>query len=268
VHDPNTFSSEIGDVHERRAKRDSFSNEFRGASDSLLEDTRPPRPLEVGRRGRRIMAAIILVALVVGAGGSLFWYYSEDIGLWIAGLSAGSEDGGETGAEAEDEAEAEPPEESEPDKQFGIRGVPGEGEGEAGASTGEPAPAADTGADAEAKPPPEATPPASGGEATVEIASTQVRGKVWSKAVERKLEDADAALASCWKAEVAKGKAGPLELTVEFRIKWSGRRSGLQFTGGTPALDSCVSDAIGYGGWPEPRDGGEARVTRTWTLSS
>jgi hypothetical protein len=100
-----SFSSEIGDVHERRGDRPSFTNEFLGASESLIEEHRPPRILDAGRRGRRLMLGIILGCAALTGGGWALWYWSAPIGEWIAGLGRQGDD---ASAEAPAEAEAPP----------------------------------------------------------------------------------------------------------------------------------------------------------------
>ena len=79
----------------------------------------------------------------------------------------------------------------------------------------------------------------------------------------QKLDDA---LPECWKQAIAAGAKGPVELTLDFTIRWSGRTSGVSVSGGTSALQACVRKAVPGANWPQPRDGGDAKVTRRWTL--
>ncbi|WP_106389660.1 hypothetical protein [Enhygromyxa salina] len=262
---PETFNSEIGDVHERRGDRPSFTNEFVGASDSLIERERPPRPLEVGRGGRRFVAIMIVLAALLGGGGWALWYWSEPISEWFAGIRSEAED-----EAVEDEPEVEEPEPAapevepaapEPEKVFGIAGTP-EGTPSADpASTPNPdsTPPSD-------QPPVEPTPTPSSTSTKVEATATQVSGKVSSSAVSSRLAAVDEALTVCW-AEAAKaGTKGPVALQLSLNIKWNGRTNGISVTGGSDALQTCVRKAVPTGGWPQPSDGGDAKVTRKWTL--
>lgn len=270
MHDPNTFSSEIGDVHERGSRRDSFSSEFLGASDSMIESDRRPPAIDSGPGIGRILVPIVLVAIVLGVGAGLVWHFSDEIGGWISSL--GDEPADDTAGATETGDEPEPPvpdvaAEPDPaaDKVFGIRGAPGEG-GDEPSPSPTPEPAVDPTPTPTPTPAPTPTPPT--GEASIAVKDTKVRGKVSAGRVESRLQRATTDLTKCWKDAVAKGTAkGPSELGVSFRIKWSGKRGGLTFTGGTPGLQTCVRDAIPVGGWPQPRDGGEASVSRTWTLN-
>ena len=70
-------------MHERKPDS-SFSTEFRGASDSLIERDQRPDPIGGGGRGGRVLLVIVLLAGVLGGGGYALWYWSEPIGECIA----------------------------------------------------------------------------------------------------------------------------------------------------------------------------------------
>ena len=269
---PETFSSEIGHV-QREDEGSSFTNEFRGASDSLIERDRPPRPLDVGRRTRRVLWTVVLLAGVLGGGGWALWYWSEPIGEWIASWNPGEEPASTTApVEAVEPAQPEPeqPSEPEPPPVFGIKGAP---EG----SSSEPPnpPPIDT-----TQPQPQPSEPGEGlpvesldgpppsKAASVSIGATSVRGKVASATVSSRLAPVDAALEACWTSAAAKPETKrPASVNLRFGIKWNGRTFAIAVDG--DALESvreCVRKALPSSGWPQPRDGGEASVTRSWSL--
>lgn len=264
--DPETFSSELGDAHEHgEPKRDSFSNEFRGASASLIERDRPPSIN--GGRGRVALAlAVVLLFALLGGSGWALWYWREPIGQWIAGLGQQTE----PVAESEPEAPALPaaaapdlPAEPAVEKTFGIRGAPNGSEPLATPEPPQPATTPQDPTAQPAQPDPPVQPPPSGG--SIQIVSTNVRGKVAGATVNARLAKLDDALAGCW---TKAGGTGPIELVLSFGIKWNGRVQSISVRGGSEALHTCVRAALPTSGWPQPRDGGEATVTRTWKLGA
>lgn len=237
-------------MHERRAgDRDSFNDEFHGASDSLIAKDRPEL---VGGRGRGAvfaMVATLMLPVVIG-GGLAIWYWSVPIGNWLAGTEPQTQPAAEGEAEPElvepaPSTTPEVPPEPAVEKVFGIRGVPD------GSEPGlEPAPD-------------QPDQPAS----DIEAISTTVRGNVGSTAVSAELDKLDAALMAC------KAKAGgsePVELELSFGITRDGHLQAIAFNGGSEALRACVREAMPTSGWPQPLDGGggEATVSRTWKLGA
>lgn len=258
---PETFSSEIG--HVQRDAGSSFANEFRGASDSLIERDRPPRPLEASRRARRIVLSIVLLAGVLGGGGYALWYWSEPIGEWIASWNRSEKPAAEptpTDADEPAQAESEPVVEPEPEPVV---------EPEPPTEPANPQPTIE----APPIPPGEGLPvepldvPASK-PASVKAGATSVRGKVASSTVTAKLATVDAALEGCWASAAAKPETKrPANVRLRFSIKWNGRAFGVAVDGDAPKqLRECVREALPSSGWPQPRDGGEASVSRSWTL--
>ncbi len=263
---PETFSSEIGDLHERRGDRPSFTNEFEGASDSLIERERPPRPIDVGRRGRRLMFWLIFSLALVGGGGWALWYWSESIGEWIASWNASDEPEPTVQPQTEPTPVEQPPAEPKPTKVFGVKGAPEDSE----PTTPVTPPTIPT--DGESLPVvPLDSPPANQPTvkpASVVTASTSVRGKVSSAKIGSKLAVVDTALKGCWTTAAAKPETKrPASLSSSFSIKWNGRLLSSSVTGDAPeSVKACVREALPSSGWPQPRDGGEGQVTRTWTL--
>jgi hypothetical protein len=255
---PETFSSEIGDPQGLDPRdRDSFSTEFRGASDSLI---RKDRPEPIGGRGRIGVLLVVLIFLVpvLGFGAFALWYWSESLGNWIAGIGRQTEPA--TGAEvpveeAPQEVATEPLAEPPVEKVFGIKGAP---DGTAPLPEPEPVqPELPTQPDTPVQPP---QPPAT----KIETVSTNVRGKVGSSTINSRLAKVDAALPTCW---ANAGAAGPVELVLGFGIKWNGNLQGISLKGGSETLHACVRKALPTSGWPKPSDGGDASVTRTWKLN-
>jgi hypothetical protein len=253
-----TFSSELRDVHERRpGERDSFNDEFRGASDSLIAKDRPEL---VGGRGRGAVIALVLtlsLPVLIGAPVAI-WYWAEPIGHWLAGTEAQVE-------ATEPAMEPEPvapvavtptPEPPAVEKVFGIRGAP---DGSDPGPTPEPvqpdAPVQD--------PPLQPDAPAS----QIEAVSTTVRGNVGSTAVSAELDKLDAALVACW---TKTGASGSIELQLDFGITRDGNLRDISLSGGSEALHTCVREALPTSSWPQPLDGGggEASVNRTWKLGA
>jgi hypothetical protein len=266
---PETFSSELGDAHEHGdAKRDSFSNEFRGASQSLIETHRPPSINGRGRVG--LVFAIVLLFASLGGGAWALWYWSEPIGQWIAGLGRQTDPAdSEPASEAEQPVAALTPDlpvEPAVEKVFGIRGVPdGSSNDPVPLPTPEPPLPSETQPlqpDPPTQPDAPVQPSPSGG--SIQIMSTDVRGKVAASAVNARLAKLDEALAGCW---TKAGATGPVELVLRFGIKWNGQAQAISLVGGSEALHGCVRAALPTSGWPQPRDGGEAKVTRTWKLA-
>lgn len=269
---PETFSSEIGDVHARRGDQPSFTNEFRGASESLIERERPPGLIDVGRRGRRVALVLVLLVLVLGGGGWALWYWSEPIGEWI--LSWGADEPAEPAVAVEPEPADVAPDEGaasdQPERVFGVQGA-GDGGPAAPPSDAPPSDAAPSDAAVEPPPPEPApvVPPAPAvTPATIEITATTVQGRVASSTVSARLAPVETALEGCWEQAAAKpGAKRPVDLRLRFSIKWNGRAFGIAVTGGAPeAVRTCVRRAVPTSGWPHPSDGGDAVVTRTWTL--
>jgi hypothetical protein len=256
---PETFDSNIGDEHERERLPDrSFSNEFLGASDSLIERDRPARQVDVARRSRRGMYVLMLLAALLGGGGWAFWYWSQPIGEWIASWGA------------REQPKPAPVEEPEP-----APAQPEPAPPEPAPPEPEPVPEPT----APETPPPRIDPPVSGelpvepldiptAAASVAIGATSVRGQVSSATVGSRLAAVDTALGECWTTEAAKPETKrPTTVTLRFGIKWNGKTFGVTVEGDVPkAISSCVRTALPTAGWPQPRDGGEATVSRSWTL--
>jgi hypothetical protein len=255
---PETFDSKISHEHEReRLPERSFSNAFLGASDSLIERDQPPRQIDVARRSRRGMYVLMLIVALLVGGGWAFWYWAEPIGEWIASLGPGHE----PAPPSEQQPEPAPVEEPEP--------APVQPE----VAPPEPEPI-----QPETPPPPIAPPVA--GELPVEpldtpnapaksvVGTTTVRGQVSSATVGSRLAAVDTALGECWTTAAAEPETKrPATVTLHFVIKWSGKASGIKVDGDVPdTVSSCVRKAVPTGGWPQPRDGGEATVTRSWRL--
>jgi hypothetical protein len=252
---PETFSSELHDVHERRpGDRDSFNDEFRGASDSLIASDRPEL---VGGRGRGavIAMAVTLMLPVLIGGGLALWYWSVPIGHWLAGTEPQDESTAEPEPEAAEPVAVTPTPDAPPqpavEKVFGIRGTP---------DGSEPSP---TTAPVQADPP--LQPDASAG--TIAAVSTTVRGNVGSTAVNAELDELDAALLAC---HAKAGASGSVELVLSFGITRDGNLQAISLGGGSEALHACVREALPTSGWPQPLDGGdgEASVSRTWKLGA
>lgn len=271
---PETFSSEIGHV-QREDDRASFTNEFRGASDSLIERDRPPRPLDVSRRPRRVLLATVLLAGLLGGGGWALWYWSEPIGEWIASWNP-SQAPASTPEPVEPVESAQPepeqPSEPEPPREFGVKGAPEGSSSEAPSTpspidTPQPQPSEPGSEPGEGLPvEPLDTSPSKA--ASVAIGATSVRGKVASSTVSSRLAPVDAALETCWASAAAKPETKrPASLNLRFGIKWNGRAFGIAVDGDAPeSVRECVREALPSSGWPQPRDGGEATVTRSWSL--
>lgn len=259
---PRTFGSDIGHVQERGSDQ-SFSDEFRGASDSLIERDRPPRPLDIGRRGRRMMFWLIFAIVVVAGGGTALWYWSEPIGEWIASWNAADEPQPATDTQEPEPAPVQdPPTEPDPTKVFGVKGVEGS---ETSMPVVDP-PVDPTGGEGVPVEPLDTEPlpkPAS-----VSVASTTIRGKVSSASVGSRLAVVDKALEGCWTSAAARPETKrPATLTLSFGIKWNGRSLSSSIEGDAPAaVQACVREALPGSGWPQPRDGGDASVVRRWTL--
>lgn len=263
--DPETFSSEFRGLQERRpADRDSFNEEFRGASDSLIAKDRPEL---VGGRGRGavvLMAVTLMLPVLIG-GGLALWYWAVPIGHWLAGDAPRAEPAVEAEPEADEVAPPtpEPAPAPEVEKVFGIRGVP---DGEAD-PTPEPAQP-----DAPVQPPdppvqpnPPVQPPVqpNPSNSKLEAVSTNVRGNVGSTAVNASLDQLDAALLDCW---AKAGAGGSIELELSFGITRDGTLHAIALGGGSEALHACVRATLPMSGWPAPQAGGEASVSRTWKL--
>jgi hypothetical protein len=250
---PETFSSELRDVHERRGvDRDSFNDEFRGASDSLIAKERPPL---VGGRGRGAVVALVvtlMLPLLLG-GGIALWVWKVEIGNWLAGNgpqvepAVAPEPSPEANEQAVTTPTPDPPPEPAVERVFGIRGAPDPSEPD---PTPEPA-----------QPDPPAQPTPSSNE--VEAVSTTVRGNVASTAVNANLDKVDAALVDCW---AKAGVSGPVELELSFGITHDGDLQAVSLRGGSEALQACVRLALPTSSWPQPRNAGETSVTRTWKL--
>lgn len=262
---PETFSDEIHGVHERNGPESSFTNEFRGASDSLIERDRPPRALDIGRRARRVFATVVLLGAVLGGGGWALWYWSEPIGEWIASWNR-SEAPASTPEQIE-QVEPAPPEPapSEPPPVFGVKGAP-----EGTIDTPPPIDTPDTSGTTE---PGEGLPveplDAPGSKAaSVTIGASSVRGKVASTSVNSRLATVDAALEGCWASAAAKPETKrPATVNLRFGIKWNGRTFAIAIDGDAPkSVVDCIRKALPSSGWPQPRDGGEATVSRSWSL--
>lgn len=196
------------------------------------------------------MAAIVLLTGLLGGGGYALWYWSEPIGEWIASWTAdwAAED------EPADEpavVEPEPETPTEPAREFGVQGVQDDSE----------TPSTKT-------PPVQPEPAPVPTIASIETASTAVSGKVSSSTVKARLAPVDAALKGCWQTAASKPETKrSVELRLRFSIKWNGRSFGVSVTGEAPeSVRTCVRDALPRTGWPQPRDGGDANVTRVWTL--
>jgi hypothetical protein len=263
-----TFSSELRDVHERRpGDRDSFNDEFRGASDSLIEKDRPSM---VGGRGRGAvvaMAVVLLLPLLIG-GGIALWYWRVPIGSWLAGTEPAAEIEPEPAAKEQPVIAAPtpdlPPAEPAVEKVFGIRGVPDEN---APLPTPEPVqPEPPVQPDPPAQPNPQPIPPVqpTAVGSKIEAVSTNVSGSVESTAVSIALDKLDQPLAACW--EQAKAAATePIELELSITITRDGTMQTYSVGGGNEGLNACVRAAVPSTGWPRPR-AGVASVTRTWKL--
>ncbi|MFO7566076.1 MAG: hypothetical protein R6X02_25755 [Enhygromyxa sp.] len=254
---PETFSSEIGDVHERPQAATSFSTEFRGASDSLIDRERQPRL--IGRsRGAKVLVIMVLVAGLLGGGGFALWYWAEPVGEWLASLNPS-----DAPAPAPEPAPTQPAAAPEP--------APKEPE---------PTPPLDdppAGDGASVAPTPMPTP--IGGElpveeldnpikpAKVKSGATSARGRVSIPSVNAKLTAVDTAIEGCWEGAIADPQTKrPATLTLRFTIGQDGGASGISVTGSAPSsLTSCVRGALPGSGWPKPSDA-EATITRSWTL--
>jgi hypothetical protein len=252
---PETFSSELGELAERARAHDSFNDEFQGASDSLIRNDRPEL---VGGRGRTGILLVVLVFLVpiLGFAGFALWYWSEPIGSWIAGIGRRADTQVEAPEEVveEDEVAVVPDLPPASDRVFGIKGSPDGSEPVPETQPAQP----DTPAQPDPQPQPNPPPKA------IETVSTDVRGKVGRTSIESRLAKVDAALPACWASESA---AGPVELVLTFTIRWNGRVQASTLKGGSENLRTCVRKALPTSGWPQPSDGGEATVTRTWNIN-
>jgi hypothetical protein len=272
---PETFSSEIGHV-QPDSDRASFNDEFRGASDSLIDRDRPPHPIDIGRRTRRVVFVVMLLAAVFGGGGWALWYWSEPIGEWIASWNRGEAPAPAAApSEQVEPAQPEPePSELEPPRVFGVKGAP------EGSETTLVEPPIDPSVEPPIDPaspsepgeglPVESldAPPPAGKPASVVLGDTSVRGKVASGTVSSRLAAVDAALEACWASAVAKPETKrPATVKLRFGIKWNGRAYAIAVDGDAPAsVTKCVREAVPTSGWPQPRDGGEAQVSRSWSL--
>jgi hypothetical protein len=254
-----TFSSEFRDVHERRpGDRDSFNDEFRGASDSLIEKDRPSM---VGGRGRGAvvaMAVVLLLPLLIG-GGIALWVWRVPIGSWLAG----SEPETETEPVAKDPVVAAPipdlpPAEPAVEKVFGIRGAPDENAALPIPEPVQPEPPVQPDPPAQPNSPVQPTPPGS----KIEAVSTNVSGTVASTAVSLALDKLDPPLAACW---ANAGAPEPIELELSLTIARDGSMQTYSLGGGNEGLNACVLAALPSKGWPRPREG-VATVTRKWKL--
>jgi hypothetical protein len=214
------------------------------------------------------MLGILLVSAALIGGGWSLWYWSAPIGAWIAGL------GRETETEAELEPapievapEVEPPPTppAELEKVFGIRGAPDDAGPELPTEPELPVEPQTPPTEPELPVEPQ-TPAAPRVSTTIQSTATKVRGKVSGAAVASRLALVDAALPSCWADAIEAGATGPVELELSLGIRWSGHANGIGVSGGSDALDKCVRAAVPGAGWPKPRDGGDASVTRRWTL--
>lgn len=195
------------------------------------------------------------------------WYWSAPLGAWIGGIGRDTDDAATTEdaepVEVAPTPEVEPlPTPDQPEKVFGIRGGPDDH-----------VPTPELPAELPPELPPElpvepqtpdAPPPATS--TKIQTTATQVRGKVSSGAVASRLAVVDAALPSCWADAVKAGATGPVVLELSLTIKWSGSANSIGVTGGSDPLNKCVRAAVKGSGWPKPSDGGDASVTRSWTL--
>lgn len=263
-----TFSSEIGAMHEgpgpgpgsgggrgRGPAFRTFDDVFEGAPPSRLGDDDQPSMIMSRSEGRfwRWVGIPLIVGALVGAGVAM-WQFRG----FLFGIDTGE---AEVVAEAETEAEAGAAQEGEAQ------------EGEAPEPEPEPTP--------EPEPKPEPTPTTAGESpipaepeptmaftAKVETLSTAVRGKVSSGTIEAKLRPVDQALETCWADAVAKGQRETVELELRFTIKWNRRAQGIAVSGegASKAVRDCAKGAVPRAGWPEPKDLGNAAVTRRWQL--
>ncbi|NVB41087.1 hypothetical protein G6O69_24825 [Pseudenhygromyxa sp. WMMC2535] len=279
-----TFDSEIGDVHEGGRRLRTFDDEFEGLPGSQLRDDRPSTMIDRGRRLRAVLSITLILGLTALVAW-VVWLWWEPISAW-AGLASDQEQDqvadAQAGAGSEDGLEVEGADEGVDGDAGEVSALEGEA-GEASATAAEPedAPASASGsadagevtdagsqpeAGADSQPASTPTPAA----AKVEVASTSVRGRVSQASVESKLKSVDEALAGCWTTAVAGGASGPISLELRFTIKWNRRLKSTSVSGeGAPAaVTDCVRQALPGAGWPEPRDLGDATVTRTWTLSA
>lgn len=250
---PETFDSEIGDAHERKKPDSSFSTEFRGASDSLIERERPSPALDVGRGSGWIVWLILALALL-GGGGYALWYWSEPIGAWIAGWKR--DEAAPPAPEQPAEVVPEPakPEPTEPEPVFEIDDSP----------TKPPTPVVVGGDELPVEQLDDPNKPAK-----IRSGATAARGgKVSLPDVNAKLSAVDTALEGCWESAIADpATKRPVSLTLRFTIKASGGASAIEVDGGAPeSVQSCVRSALPSDGWPKPSDGVEANISRTWSL--
>lgn len=101
-------------------------------------------------------------------------------------------------------------------------------------------------------------------DSTIEVVETTVRGAVSISSVDVGLTNLEQPLADCW---AKAGAAGSVELVVSFGIEANGNIRDVSVVGGTDSLHGCVRSALPSSGWPPPRNGGAASVSRTWKLA-
>ncbi len=250
-----TFSAEIGDVHERGGARPpSFNDEFRGLSDTEIERLGANRGHRAGSGIGKTIAAVVVGMLVI-AGTAVGGYFAfSELGPRMFGADVGDETNELPAAQEEPIAE--------PAQTPASGGAPSEAP-----------PLADPSEPPTEAPPvvkPSEPPPAVVPAASVVADSTQVRGRVSTAAVDAHLKAVDQALDECWARAVEKGARGPAKVSLRFTIRWNRKATHVDASGDSlPAgIESCIEDALPRSGWPEPRDYGDASVTRSWSLTT
>ncbi len=246
----------------RRREPDTFSDELRGASESLIERSERPR--------RRLSSPLLPLIIVFGAvlgiaigGAYALWTSPESVTRFFGG-------DGDTGESAEPEPKPEPEEEEGftpgVDNPFAT-----DEEGDTGIALGggdspdeptptpEPAPTPEGTPEATPEPAPEPTPepapepaPApTGGKLVLTTADVSV-GSGAGGGTKSRVVGKLAEVQQCFDAAAGRGGAPTKSFSISFKLKWNGKPYGISVGAGDAKFKSCARTAVG-GSYPDPR---------------
>jgi hypothetical protein len=274
---PETFSSELAGLQERGNRPPSFNQEFRGLSDSQIVITeRPPR--ERGKLGPLGMGVAVVLGVALGvamvAAGAYFGLdYLEHRGEAEADEAVPEIEAEVPVPKVEPEPPVDPWAETPPLKYDGeaLPWPPPNWDGQTpppADPTPTPTPDITPTPTPTPAPTPTPSPTPSAGKPSAVLIDGSIRGKISS--LSARLGAIDQAVATCWTTAVQQGDRGEHTLALSFTIRWNRKATGVAASGDglSTTMRSCVEQAVPRSGWPEPRDLGEAKVSRRWTLKS